>query len=61
MRTGVTEAAQALISTMNRWGKIDRQGPGEREKKREGKREQTQLMTVPLPQRAPPGAPEEGD
>ncbi len=29
---------------MNRWGRIDRQGPGEREREKE--REQTQLMTV---------------
>ncbi len=49
VRTGVTEAAQALIAMMNRWGRIDRQGPGEREREKE--REQTQLMTVPLPQR----------
>ncbi len=50
VRTGVTEAAQVLIAMMNRWGRIDRQGPGEREREKE--REQTQLMTVPLPQRA---------
>ncbi len=35
VRTGVTEAAQALIAMMNRWGRIDRQGPGERERERE--------------------------
>ncbi len=34
VRTGVTEAAQALIAMMNRWGRIDRQGPGERERER---------------------------
>ncbi len=45
VRTGVTEAAQALIAMMNRWGRIDRQGPGEREREREKEREQTQLMT----------------
>ncbi len=37
VRTGVTEAAQALIAMMNRWGRIDRQGPGERERERENK------------------------
>ncbi len=38
VRTGVTEAAQALIAMMNRWGRIDRQGPGERERERERER-----------------------
>ncbi len=46
VRTGVTEAAQALIAMMNRWGRIDRQGPGEREREKE--REQTQLMTISI-------------